>query len=150
MTVYAVALVNSEGEITSMYIPGATFQDDGETCETDSSVVIRHVTTEVSDLRGFMQTQYYKDGWKSRTWKSGYYNWKDEDWVFNSEKFWTDVRKTRTQKLYFCDWTQLADSPLSDSKKAEWSTYRAELRVLPENNSSAKTVDEIVWPSEPS
>ncbi len=151
MTVHAVALVNSEGEITSMYIPGATFQEDGATCETDSSIVIRHITTEVSDNRGFMRTQYYKDGWKSRTWKGGYYKWKDEDWVFDADKFWADVRKTRTQKLYSCDWTQSPDTPLDDDKKAEWATYRQALRGITEGtNINAKSFDEMTWPTEPS
>ena len=29
------------------------------------------------------------------------------------------------------DWTQFGDSPLSDSKKTEWATYRQSLRDLP-------------------
>ena len=28
------------------------------------------------------------------------------------------------------DWTQLPDSPLSSTKKAEWATYRQSLRDL--------------------
>ncbi len=41
------------------------------------------------------------------------------------------ARKTRNSLLTECDWTQGADSPLSDSKKAEWATYRQELRDWP-------------------
>tara|TARA_R110000737_G_scaffold314871_1_gene324737 strand:+ start:69 stop:293 length:225 start_codon:yes stop_codon:yes gene_type:complete len=32
------------------------------------------------------------------------------------------------------DWTQMPDSPLSESKKAEWVKYRQVLRDLPENS----------------
>ena len=32
-------------------------------------------------------------------------------------------KKVRNTKLAESDWTQAADSPLSDSKKAEWKTY---------------------------
>ena len=52
-----------------------------------------------------------------------------------------------------CDWTQGADSPLSDEKKAEWATYRQALRDLP--STASPTLDgpfigNVVWPTEPS
>ena len=52
-----------------------------------------------------------------------------------------------------CDWTQGADSPLSDEKKAEWVTYRQALRDLP--STASPTLDgpfigNVVWPTEPS
>ena len=39
-------------------------------------------------------------------------------------------KKVRNAKLAESDWTQAADSPLSDSKKAEWKTYRQSLRDI--------------------
>ena len=42
----------------------------------------------------------------------------------------TLLRKTRNNLLRESDWTQAADSPLSDSKKAEWKTYRQSLRDI--------------------
>jgi len=42
------------------------------------------------------------------------------------------VSQYRNVLLYGCDWTQLPDSPLSDSKKKEWATYRQELRDITE------------------
>ena len=45
------------------------------------------------------------------------------------------------------DWTQLADSPLSDSKKAEWATYRQTLRDLTDNIDSSGSV---TYPDAPS
>ena len=104
-------------------------------------------------MMGFQQTQYYKGGaWKSREWKGEYYNWNgtSEEWEFDSNKFWETVRTVRNSKLGMCDWTKLPDSPLSDSKKAEWAEYRTILRRLPAMNSSATNLDEIVWPDEPS
>ena len=60
------------------------------------------------------------------------------------------VRTRRTIKLNASDWTQGADSPLSDSKKAEWQTYRQTLRDFPANlNGSWTTRDDVVWPTEP-
>ena len=53
------------------------------------------------------------------------------------------IRNERDGLLRESDWTQVTDSPLSDSKKAEWATYRQALRDLP-------STDPIVWPTEPS
>ena len=44
-----------------------------------------------------------------------------------------DVLKKPNYKLTASDWTQLPDAPLSDSKKAEWATYRQALRDIPNN-----------------
>ena len=41
------------------------------------------------------------------------------------------LREKRNRLLTDSDWTQFADSPLSDDKKAEWKTYRQALRDLP-------------------
>ena len=41
------------------------------------------------------------------------------------------LRLKRNDRLQKSDWTQMPDSPLSDAKKAEWATYRQELRDLP-------------------
>tara|TARA_X000001382_G_scaffold109941_1_gene86293 strand:+ start:1354 stop:1707 length:354 start_codon:yes stop_codon:yes gene_type:complete len=54
------------------------------------------------------------------------------------------VRAHRTSLLKECDWTQTADSPLSNSKKTEWATYRQALRDLP-----TSTDDPIVFPTPP-
>ena len=58
------------------------------------------------------------------------------------------IRHVRKGILKWCDWTIGADSPLSDSKKAEWQTYRQALRDLPSTN-TATEVDNITWPSQP-
>ena len=70
--------------------------------------------------------------------------------VEQSVDFWGDVRIKRDVLLSESDWTQTSDSPLTDSKKAEWVTYRQALRDLPANNSSASSIDDVTFPSEPS
>ena len=69
---------------------------------------------------------------------------------FPNVTFWDTVRMIRNEKLHLSDWTQFVDSPLSDTKKAEWATYRQALRDIPTNNSSASSQDEVTFPSEPS
>ena len=60
------------------------------------------------------------------------------------------LRDSRDFLLSESDWTQTADSPLTDSKKTQWVTYRQELRDLPANNSSATSFDDVTFPTEPS
>ena len=48
-----------------------------------------------------------------------------------SKSRWTSFRQKRNRLLEGSDWTQMPDSPLSDTKKAEWATYRQQLRDLP-------------------
>lgn len=64
-----------------------------------------------------------------------------------------EMRKLRNIFLRASDWTQMADSPLTAEKKAEWATYRQALRDLP--NNSTPTIDEngnligVVLPTQP-
>ena len=41
-----------------------------------------------------------------------------------------ELRTARNKMVSSSDWTQASDSPLSDSKKAEWKTYRQSLRDI--------------------
>ena len=58
----------------------------------------------------------------------------------------TALRVERDGKLTESDWTQLPDAQLSDSKKAEWVTYRQALRDLP---ATASDPSNPTWPTEP-
>ena len=55
-------------------------------------------------------------------------------------------RKERDEKLTACDWTQLADSPLTDEQKTSWATYRQSLRDVPAQSGFPW---EVTWPDEP-
>ena len=59
------------------------------------------------------------------------------------------MRNVRDGMLSSCDWTQGADSPLTDSKKTEWRTYRQALRDLP-TNSNWPSLTNDDWPTPPS
>ena len=59
----------------------------------------------------------------------------------------TSVRAERDKLIAESDWTQLADSQLSDSVKATWVTYRQALRDLPTAEGFPHT---ITWPTKPS
>ena len=59
---------------------------------------------------------------------------------------WSELRNTRNIELSLSDWTQSADSPLSDSKKQEWATYRQQLRDM----TSTTDPRNPTWPTQPS
>ena len=64
----------------------------------------------------------------------------------------TTTQKIRNKRLYLlqsCDWTVASDSPLSDSKKAEWVTYRQALRDLPSSYTDSDNFSDVVFPTEP-
>ena len=54
-----------------------------------------------------------------------------------------NVRRSRTEKLKDCDWTQIADST---ADKAAWATYRTALRNLPAATGFPWT---MTWPETP-
>ena len=53
---------------------------------------------------------------------------------------WRDILLTQS------DWTQMQDSPLTDSKKQEWSTYRQALRDFPASWTPSDTAN---FPDQP-
>jgi hypothetical protein len=58
------------------------------------------------------------------------------------------IRQERNNRLAECDWTQLADAPLSSEKKQEFAEYRQALRDLPQLENL--NVNNPQWPSKPS
>ena len=66
------------------------------------------------------------------------------------------LRKRRDQLLAESDVKVLPDSPMTDSKRNEWKTYRQALRDLPATASPKITnreeLDEssVTWPTQPS
>jgi len=58
------------------------------------------------------------------------------------------TRSKRNVLLMECDWTQAADTPLSDEVKALWATYRTSLRDL-SSNSNWPFLEESDWPTKP-
>lgn len=68
------------------------------------------------------------------------------------------VRASRNLLLKQCDWTQLADVPLSDAKKLEFAEYRQQLRDITEPFKSVmrmfsqgvtQALPPITWPVRP-
>ena len=56
------------------------------------------------------------------------------------------ARALRDNLLRACDWTQVADSPLSVTEKATWALYRQALRDVPSQTGFPYSIG---WPVEP-
>jgi len=54
------------------------------------------------------------------------------------------IRTKRDDLLSASDWTQFADTPLTDEKKKEWQVYRQALRDMPEKGCT--DLDNPCWP----
>ena len=56
------------------------------------------------------------------------------------------VRQQRDMCLRACDWTQLADVPMTDAVRQSWKEYREALRMVPQQEGFPESV---TWPQEP-
>lgn len=74
---------------------------------------------------------------------------------------WRTIENKRNKKLQSSDWTQFNDSPLTNSKKAEWATYRQQLRNFMNtlrthsdyvSDTATNPMDVVIssWPTKPS
>ena len=62
-----------------------------------------------------------------------------------TEQQWDRIRRDRNKRLADCDWTQLSDAPLSNTKTAEWGLYRQSLRDITTQSDPFN----IFWPEQP-
>jgi len=58
----------------------------------------------------------------------------------------SDARGKRDGLIASCDWTQIADAPLTADQRAAWVTYRQALRDVPAQAGFPDTID---WPVTP-
>jgi len=73
----------------------------------------------------------------------------DGEAVVRTDNILDILRLKRDALLTESDWTQVNDSPLSDTKKTEWSTYRQALRDLPSQYTDSDNFDDVVFPTQP-
>ena len=60
-----------------------------------------------------------------------------------------NLRLQRESLLKDSDWTVMPDSPLSDSKKAEWTTYRQALRDITNGIDTEEKAKAATFPTPP-
>jgi hypothetical protein len=155
-----IAYLNADGQINNLTsVPSGDIPSDDSTV---NGLVVKRIHTEDLAALNFTATgaqfidSYY---WKNSAWASKgsrpnryhYFNGSTEAWEKNSTEIINEVRQDRNMELGMSDWTQVADSPLSDEKKVEWRTYRQQLRDLMANlPSDLDNTDDVSWPTKPS
>jgi hypothetical protein len=114
----------------------------------------------------WLSAEYFKDAqtewWNGTSWQTRalatlpYCSWQDGAWVQSPNHVaiakgavQKKLRSARTQLLWDSDWTQMLDSPLTDAKKLEWSTYRQELRDLPATEADRTDMADFEMPTKP-
>jgi len=114
----------------------------------------------------WLSAEYFKDAqtewWNGTSWQTRalatlpYCSWQDGAWVQSPNHVaiakgavQKKLRSARTQLLWDSDWTQMPDSPLTDAKKSEWSTYRQELRDLPGTEADRTDMADFEMPTKP-
>ena len=144
------AFVDSEGELKGITSPGSDDQLVNLQLYGDTRAVIIPSDIDNDEL---MVTGWYDltaNTWGTRTaCPATYFKWVNGAWAFDSTTFFQELRSVRDQRLFESDWTQFADSPLNDSLKAQWVTYRSSLRDVPSANASVTSMEDVSWPAKP-
>jgi hypothetical protein len=140
-----------------------TYHDNGRHGE-DGTVVDGLTTHRIYNIGDYPNVASYIDRhvwcdelgwWKEVPAKPNKYSYWDVTlsppaWNWDINHLLHDIRIQRDQRLFYCDWTQMPDSPLTTAQKSAWATYRQELRDITGNlTGSEQTVEDAPWPSEP-
>lgn len=149
----AKCFVNSEGQIINILEVFSTEYEEGSIDDNGLTVHSWDASLNVSNPVEASQNYYWDNDISSWSFRdispSPYHIWVNKKWELNRVRFEEHVRKVRNILLTETDWTQLPDSPLSDTKKTEWQAYRQSLRDITNSIGDISSLDEIVWPSEP-
>lgn len=125
------ALVAENGEVVSVVHPSHdSMFSEGQQVGTETAHSFAYEESDTTVINEW----YWRYAWvKNKPARpSNYHYWDNYEWNLNNEAIEAEVRSLRDYKLGSSDWTQVADSPLSDSKKAEWASYRQALRDIPQ------------------
>ena len=144
-------------EITAIEDPAGTPVAEGA---FEGDIWVLHHTTPITGLYSvFMENHYIKNtqllsrGPKThflQTWNAG-----ESKWEVILDSYLTFIRLNRDKLLNSSDWTQLADTSLTDEKVIEWKAYRQLLRDItgpiiasPSGYLAFETT--VAWPTPPS
>lgn len=148
------AHINTEtGEIVQ--VSSLSINDGYSDGQVRDSLLIRDITDLKPD-RYFSSNFYYAEdpviGFEfvpRPTRPSIYYKWSISGWEHDYEMMITSIRAERDKLLYQSDWTQLPDAPLTAEEKLLWNNYRQALRDIPNNITTEKSPEDILWPTAP-
>jgi len=131
---------------------------------TEDGQLLKHLTpSDINELTNWttpgqfsIEYQWFENAWYYRGLRaSEYHEWEGSSpgsWVYQTSRFEEIVKSERTRRLYSCDWTQVADAPLTAEQKTSYATYRQQLRDFPptvDMSSEPTDVQSLSWPVEP-
>jgi hypothetical protein len=146
------AYINPEtGEVRFTQKLSRSVHDNIIDGEMNGDSIVRDSTEQHSiDFVNEKYWDFQSEIWQDKPEKPGdYYKWNLSEWEFDSERFWTGLRKRRNLLLSSSDWTRLDDNGLSDTQREEWATYRQALRDITENLNNIESLDDVPWPTKP-
>ena len=135
-----------------MSIADNTLYTNGGTHNGLKTILIPAITDHV-ELIDLNYYDYSASAFATRSARpTAYYKWNtSKQWEVDTTTLMVDLRTERNIRLEKCDWTQLADSPLSSDIKADWVTYRQVLRDITKDlKDDLDTLDGFGWPTAPS
>ena len=140
-----IVLVDNQGEIVQSFSSGPNNFIEGSIY---NGYTVRKLPSTIN-VKEFRKTHYHSGAWIERPAPpSSFYVWRNGAWALDQETLDKEIRAKRNRLLTNSDWTQVPDSPLSESSKQAWAAYRQSLRDFPEVNTGIDWED-IVWPTQP-
>jgi hypothetical protein len=146
---FTVAAVSANGEIGSVFSPGALadFPDGRQMGDS----LIKHLPADADPTTFPLNYVWQDNAWTRRAKRpTPHHFWEAMQWVLDVEQLFNDMRSDRDYRLQQSDWTQMPDAPLTEAQRAEWAAYRQALRDVPQDNQSATSLENVVWPTKPS
>lgn len=143
------AYITQFGEVAHVIEPA----DDNAL--TDGQMVDDYLVVEVpfeSDVTELLTTKVYNADsgkWSNRAPKPSPAHYWNNGWQLDTDMIQKELRIRRTLLLSKSDWTQAADSPLSEQDKQAWREYRQALRDLPNDYADIQSLDEVEFPQQP-
>lgn len=101
-----------------------------------------------SDVVGWLdEASVYHQRPEAPTWEPHVWDWALKSWVPAPPPVITAemARAKRNRLLSACDWTQVADAPLTDQQLRAWNSYRQALRDI----TKQPGFPAVVWPTPP-
>lgn len=156
---YIASVDEATGNIRHLELTGKGLPSEGRIPNSEPPQILIHLkSSDKEGWAGYSSTQILEQFWWSgEEWKhrgprpGDFYSWNftDKTWDFDREAFLKILRDERDCRLFKCDWTQAADSPLNDLQKEEWKIYRQALRDIPSAFGDVDTLQQVGWPNPP-
>ena len=150
----AKCFVNDHGQIVNILEVFSTDYIEGSVDVDGNTIHSWDEGLNVSSPLEASQNYYWDNdtsSWETRESNpSPYHIWLNKAWTLDRVRFEGEIRRIRNDLLSESDWTQtVEDAPLTEEMKAEWATYRQELRDITDALDGIQSLGDVPWPNTP-